>query len=317
MHTVLIDGHVGTTGLQIKERLSTRTDIELLEVPEEVRKDPQGKKPHLNRADVVILCLPDDAARESVSLIDNPSTKVIDASTAHRVADGWVYGFPELTPGQRQAIVDAQRVTNPGCHATGFVAALAPLVGAGIVPSDYPVSATSVTGYSGGGKKLIAMYEQDRTRGDALCAARPYAIAMKHKHVPEMQKYAGLDIPPLFLPVLGDFYKGMAVMVPLQTAALSKKVAPADVHDILSAHYEGQTFVTVLPLDDEGFLDRGAIPAMGCNDTNRLDLFVCGHEDQILVTARFDNLGKGASGAAVQNLNLMLGVGEGEGLQVK
>jgi N-acetyl-gamma-glutamyl-phosphate reductase len=314
VHTVLIDGHVGTTGLQIKQRLQTRSDIELIEVPEEVRKDSAGKKPFLNAADVVVLCLPDDAAREAVSLVDNPDTVVIDASTAHRTAEGWAYGLPELSPAHREAVVHATRITNPGCHATGFLAALYPLLQAGVVPPDYPVVAHSVTGYSGGGKKMIATYEQGRSEGDDLNASRPYALSLQHKHVPEMQAVAGLPHPPLFMPVLGDFYQGMVVTVPLTVRTLPRSVSLADVHEVLASHYEGQTFVKVVPLASEHHLDGPFLSPTACNGTNRLDLFVLGNQEQILVAARFDNLGKGASGAAVQNMNLVLGETEDTGL---
>ncbi|MBD3242501.1 MAG: N-acetyl-gamma-glutamyl-phosphate reductase [Chitinivibrionales bacterium] len=315
MHTVFIDGHSGTTGLKIREYLQGRDDIELIEIPPEQRKDSSAKKSYLNDAEVVILCLPDDAARESVSLIENPAVKVIDASTAHRVADGWAYGLPELNPAQREAIKNTKRVTNPGCHSTGFILALFPLIDAGIVPRDYPVTVCSITGYSGGGKRLIAAYKEGRNEGDPLTAPRPYSLTLRHKHLPEMQRICGLYHPPLFMPVVGDFSQGMAVSVPLAVRSLAKKVGPDDIARILAEHYRDEPFIHVLPPNDSEHLDGGFLSPVECNGTNRLDLFVFGHDEQVLVAARFDNLGKGASGAAVQNLNLMLGVSETTGLR--
>jgi N-acetyl-gamma-glutamyl-phosphate reductase len=315
MHTIFIDGREGTTGLQIQERLQARADIELRELPAELRKDPAARKALINEVDFVITCLPDTAARESASLLENPSTRLIDPSSAHRVSPEFVYGFPELRREQRELIRQATRLSVPGCHATGFVAALAPLVSRGLVPKDYPAHAHSLTGYSGAGKKMIAQYEtatpdeRERLRGP-----RPYALGLRHKHLPEMQEFVGLGFAPLFEPVIADYYQGMLVSVPLIPRLLSKRLLPKDVHEVLSAHYQGERFVSVQPLDAASLLEDGYLNPTACNHSNRLELFVFGHEEQILIVARFDNLGKGASGAAVQNLNLMLGVDEATGL---
>jgi N-acetyl-gamma-glutamyl-phosphate reductase len=315
MHTIFIDGREGTTGLQIQERLQARGDIELRELPAELRKDPAARKALINEVDFVITCLPDAAARESASLLENPSTRLLDPSSAQRVNPEFVYGFPELRRGQRELIRQATRLSVPGCHATGFVAALAPLVSRGLVPKDYPAHAHSLTGYSGAGKKMIAHYEsatpdeRERLRGP-----RPYALGLRHKHLPEMQAFVGLDFAPLFEPVIADFYQGMLVSVPLIPRLLSKRLFPKDVHEVLSAHYQGERFVIVQPLDADSLLEDGYLNPTACNHSNRLELFVFGHEEQILIVARLDNLGKGASGAAVQNLNLMLGVDEATGL---
>jgi N-acetyl-gamma-glutamyl-phosphate reductase len=311
-HKVFIDGQEGTTGLRIRERLAGRSDIELVEIDPARRKDTAERTRLLNAADLVILCLPDDAAREAVALITNPATRVIDASTAHRTGTGWVYGLPELSPEQRARIRSATRVTNPGCHATGFIVALYPLIAKGVVARDYPVVAYSLTGYSGGGKKLIAASEAHRQEDAYAC--RPYALTLKHKHLPEMHAVTGLAHAPIFMPVVVDLYAGMIVTVPLTARLLSKKCAPADVHALLAEYYRGEPFVRVMPFASDANLDGGFLSPSACNDTNRLDLFVFGNEEQILVSARLDNLGKGASGAAVQNMNLMLGIDEARGL---
>lgn len=314
MPTLFIDGQQGTTGLQIHQRLAGRSDLTLLEIPAAQRKDPAARRERLNTADLVVLCLPDDAARESVALIENPAVRVIDASTAHRTAPGWVYGLAELHPQQREAVRGARRVANPGCHATGFLCAVAPLVAAGVVPADYPFCVTSLTGYSGGGRQMIETYEtHDRATHGAL-ACRPYALGLQHKHLPEMQHHAGLTHPPLFVPCVGDFYAGMIVSVPLHTRLLPAPVSPGEVAERLAAHYAEQPFVTVAPHTPGQFPDGGFLSPTARNDSNGLDLFVFGHAEQVLVCARFDNLGKGASGAAVQNLNLMLGLPETAGL---
>ena len=306
---VFIDGQEGTTGLQIHQRLAARSDIELLAIDPEKRKDPEERKKLLNAADLVFLCLPDAAAREAVAMIEDGRTRVIDASTAHRTAEGWVYGFPELLAGQRARIKFAKRVADPGCHASGFLAAAAPLTELGILPKDYPVTCYSLTGYSGGGKKMIAQYEAEG-KETALFSPRIYGTWLKHKHLPEMQAYSGLEHPPVFCPIVDDYYSGMATALMLHNRLLKGQPTAEDVCEILARYYEGETLVTVAPFDREGsFLAANALAG-----TDRMEISVSGHEGQTLIVARFDNLGKGASGAAVQNMNLMLGFRETEGL---
>ena len=312
---VFVDGQEGTTGLKIRDHLSKRKDIELFEIEPERRKDTARRKELLNEAEIVFLCLPDAAARESVAMISNPVTKIVDPSTAHRTDPSWVYGIPELSREQRERICNSKRVSVPGCHATGFIMPLFPLVSKGIVPKDYPVTCQSLTGYSGGGKKLIGAYEDvDAATKERLRGPRPYALGLTHKHLPEMQKHAGLDISPIFMPVVGNFYQGMLVSVPLFRKMLRGQPGAKEVHDELEAHYAGQKFVRVMPLSGEGHLSDGFLDPSACNGTNRIEIFVFGNAEQILLVSRFDNLGKGASGAAVQNMNLMLGVKEDEGL---
>ena len=308
---VYIDGKEGTTGLQIYERLGGRDDIELLLIDEDKRKDMDERKKFLNAADLVFLCLPDAAAVEAVSLIDNPDTRVIDASTAHRTADGWVYGFAELLAGQRSRIKTAKRVANPGCHATGFLAGAAPLSAMGILPADYPVTCYSLTGYSGGGKKLIAEYEAAE-RDVRLDGPAPYALGLTHKHLPEMQKLAGLAYPPVFVPILGDVYKGMATSILLHNRLLNGKPDAQAIYEMLCGYYEGQAMVRMAPFGGESRLYTNELAGK-----DYLQITVSGHTEQTLITAQFDNLGKGASGAAVQNMNLMLGFGETTGLSVE
>lgn len=315
MFQVFIDGREGTTGLQIVERLKSRTDISLLEIPDQDRKNPKIKKNILNEADIVLLCLPDEASRESVNLIENPQTKVIDSSTAFRTAEGWTYGIPELNKQQRERIKNSKRLANPGCHATGFVMALYPLIAERIVPVDYPVFTQSLTGYSGGGKKLIAVYESGDTPEAQLKGPRHYALNLNHKHLAEMQKVTGLQYPPFFTPIVGPFYQGMVVSIPLISRIIPEKINAREVREILADYYQSEPFVRVLPFESGPFLDNGFLSPQDCNQTNRIDLFVFGNEQQILLAARLDNLGKGASGAAVQNMNIMLGVEEGTGLK--
>lgn len=312
-HVVFVDGQEGTTGLRIHEVLGGRGDVELLSIANARRKDSAERARLLNAADVAFLCLPDDAAREAAALVTNPRTCLIDASTAHRVTPGWVFGLPELAPGQRERIRAAKRISNPGCHASAFILLLRPLVDAGIVPAALPVSATSITGYSGGGKKMIEQYERG---GDArLAAPRPYGLALKHKHLPEMQQHTGLQAAPLFMPVVGSFYKGLAVTVPLHLAQLAPGCTGKTLHDALVQRYEGEGFVRVMPLSDPQVLETGGyFDVMGANDSNRADLYVFANERQALLVARLDNLGKGASGAAVQTMNVHLGIDEGLGL---
>lgn len=306
---VYIDGKEGTTGLQIYERLGGRDDIELLLIDEDKRKDTEERRRFLNAADIVFLCLPDAAAKEAVSLIENENTRVIDASTAHRTAAGWDYGFAELSAARRQAIAVSKRVANPGCHATGFIASVYPLVQMGVVPKDYPLSIFSLTGYSGGGKKMIAQYESDN-RDIKLSAPRIYGLNLHHKHLPEMQTVCGLTQPPVFCPVVDDYYKGMAGTISLHNAALPGKPSAQDIWEKLSAYYAGQQMVSVAPFGGEDAM----IAANTMAGRDSLQLIVCGHEEQTIVTALFDNLGKGASGAAVQNMNIMLGLEETTGL---
>jgi N-acetyl-gamma-glutamyl-phosphate reductase len=314
MKTIFIDGQHGTTGLQIWDRLKRRHDIELLEIPKEKRKNAAAKAEYLNQADLIILCLPDEAAKESVSLITNPQTKVIDASTAHRTAEGWVYGLPELHKAQRMHLQTATRVTNPGCYPTGFILPLYPLIQQQIVPTDYPVTVHAISGYSGGGKRLIAKYRAVPAEQFESVASRPYALTLRHKHVLEMQKLTGLDFPPLFTPTVGNFYQGMLVLIPLLSRYLKHQPSATNVHEMLAAYYADERFVKVMPFGGEDALDAGFLSPTGCNGTNFIELFVFGYDEQILLIARLDNLGKGASGAAVQNLNLMLGFDEHTGL---
>ena len=313
MKTVFIDGQEGTTGLEILDRLQPRNEIRLIEIPKDRRKDPQAKAACLNAADLVILCLPDQAARESVGLIRNPATKVIDASTAHRTSEGWVYGLPELNPHQRDRIRLSNRVSVPGCYPTGFILSVRPLVDAGILPPDYPVTVHAVSGFSGGGKKLIETYQNQKVDGASALAYRPYALGLSHKHVPEMQKMTGLQHAPIFAPSVGNFLKGMLVSVPLFSRLLNKRVVAAEVRDTLADFYADEPFVQVMPWESASHLENGFLSPMACNGTNSVELFVFGHDLQILLVARLDNLGKGASGAAVQNMNLMLDLPEGEG----
>ncbi len=310
---VFIDGEAGTTGLQIRERLAGRAGIELLSIDPERRKDAAVRADLLNGADAVILCLPDDAAREAVALIGNPAVKVIDASTAHRIAPGWAYGFPELAPGQRQAIAEATRVSNPGCYPTGFLALVAPLVRSGLLPAEWPVSVNAVSGYSGGGRAMIAAFEggEADATGDAY---RAYALNLGHKHVQEMQVCAGLAHPPIFAPAVGRYAQGMIVEVPLPLWALPGAPTLVQVHAALADAYAGERFVAVTGLDEAAAMK--ALEPEGLNGTNRLKLSVFGDtkRGQARLVALLDNLGKGASGAAVQNLNLMCGLDEGAGL---
>jgi N-acetyl-gamma-glutamyl-phosphate reductase len=316
MHKVFVDGQEGTTGLQIRERLLGHGGVSLLEIDPDKRKDTAERQRLLNEADVAFLCLPDAAARESAALVTNDRTRLIDASTAHRTELSWVYGLPELDKQQRARIREARRVANIGCHAAGFILLVHPLVASGVLPKDYPVSCHSLTGYSGGGKKMIAEYEAPGRPRLPIGAPRHYALAMKHKHLPEMKKYSGLDFAPEFNPIACDFYKGMAVTVPLASRLLAKKPTARNVRDMLAEYYAGERFVQVMPFDDAASLAGGYFDPLGANDTNRNDIFVFGNDEHIVLISRLDNLGKGASGAAVQNMNIMLGLDEGASLTV-
>ena len=312
-HAVFVDGQEGTTGLRIHDYLAQRRDVELLRIDPERRKDPAERARLLNAADVAFLCLPDAAAREAVALVTNPRTCIIDASTAHRTAPGWAFGLPELAPGQREKLRQSKRIGNPGCHATAFIVLLRPLVDAGLVPRELPLSATSITGYSGGGRKMIEQYES--AHGDpSLAAPRPYALTLQHKHVPEMMAHTGLTRAPLFQPIVSDFYKGLSVSVPLPLSQLAGGATPERLQQALERHYAGERFIRVMPLRDPATLSAGTFDVQACNDTNRVDIFVFANDTQALLMARLDNLGKGASGAAVQSMNVHLGVDEGLGL---
>jgi len=311
---VFIDGEAGTTGLQIRERLGARGDLELLTIDAALRKDPGARAELLNTAELVILCLPDEAAREAVALIKAPMVKVIDASTAHRVAPGWTYGFPEMAEGQRSAIAASKRVANPGCYPTGATALLRPLVEAGLVPTDWPVTINAVSGYSGGGRSMIAEFEDEHAQNFTRAPYRIYATHLDHKHVPEMQANIGLTHRPVFAPAVGRYAQGMIVEVPLPLWALPARPTVADVHAALNKAYAQERFVEVASLEEA----RGVhtLDPEGLNGTNRMRLFVFAAADgsQVVLAALLDNLGKGASGAAVQNLNLMLGLPEETGL---
>ncbi|MEE9381076.1 MAG: N-acetyl-gamma-glutamyl-phosphate reductase [Hyphomonadaceae bacterium] len=306
---VFIDGEAGTTGLQIAARLKERSDIRLVSIDPMVRKHVATRAQLINHVDLVILCLPDDAAREAVELVENPDTVIIDASSAHRTEDGWTYGFPEMDAGQRDLIGASKRISNPGCYPTGFIALVHPLVKAGILPPDYPVTVNAVSGYTGGGKAMIADYEAGKTSGPAF---RAYSLDQSHKHLPEMKHYSGLEHAPVFTPSVGRFAQGMMVEVPLALWSLPGHPGRAQVQAALADAYRNEPFVMVPGLDHADFLK--ALEPEGCNETNILELYVFGNDEQVRLIARLDNLGKGASGAAVQNMNIALGLYEGAGL---
>jgi N-acetyl-gamma-glutamyl-phosphate reductase len=311
---VFIDGAAGTTGLEIRERLADRPDLNLVRLSDAERKSTRARREALNDADLIILCLPDEAAREAVTMVENPAVRIIDASTAHRTAAEWVFGFPELDPGQRERIAAAKRVSNPGCYSTGFLALVRPLVRAGIVPADFPVTVNAVSGYSGGGKSMIEEFEARESPRYVKTAVRAYGLTLAHKHVPEMQKHAGLVHPPVFAPTVGRFYRGMLTEVPLQLWALPGKPDVATLHAVLEEAYRGRPLVEVARLDDS--IAFQTLDAELLKLTNGMKLFVFGNDKtrQARLVAVLDNLGTGASGAAVQNLNIMLGLPETTGL---
>ncbi|BCP53601.1 N-acetyl-gamma-glutamyl-phosphate reductase [Kaistia sp. 32K] len=312
--TVFIDGEVGTTGLQIRQRLEGRNDVRLLSIAPERRKETAARAELLNSADAVILCLPDAAAKEAVSLIDNPKVKLIDASTAYRTAPDWAYGFAELDSAQRDKIAASTRVSNPGCYATGAIALLRPFVAAGVLPANWPITINAVSGYTGGGKSMIAEFEDPNAANYTHENFRIYALPLQHKHVPEIQKHGQLDIRPIFAPSVGRYAQGMIVEIPLHLDLVPGRPTLKTLNETLSAHYAGERFVTVADLVESGAM-TGLDPE-GLNGTNRMKLFTFGTEGtgQARLVALLDNLGKGASGAAVQNLNLVLGLDEASGL---
>ena len=314
MTKVFIDGSEGTTGLRIYERFEKRDDIEIIKIDPELRKDPAERARLINSSDITFLCLPDAASKESVSLVTNPDVRIIDASTAHRTEPGWAYGYPELSDEHRESIKTGKRIAVPGCYATGFITIAYPLVKGGIVPEDYPVSAFAVSGYSGAGKKTIAVYE-DENRDVEFDSPREYALSQQHKHLKEMQKISGLKRTPLFSPIIADYYSGMFVSLPFYADMLNGKHTPESVHEYMSEYFKGQRFIKVMPFGAETDTN-GFIGANNLSGWDGLQLFVTGNEDRILLTTRFDNLGKGASGAAIQCMNVMLGCDEAKGLNL-
>lgn len=308
MFKVFIDGSAGTTGLRIYERLSERNDIEIIKISEAERKDLNVRKEAIISADAAFLCLPDDAAREIVAEIGDCKTKVLDTSTAHRTSGKWAYGFPELSEEHRNKISASTRTAVPGCHASGFISLVYPLIKMGVLSEDYPINAFSLTGYSGGGKKMIAEYE-DSERNIELSSPRQYGLSQHHKHLPEMMKISGLSIEPIFIPTVADFYSGMTVSVPLYSSLLKKKYGVSDIHKLFAEHYADEKTVKVLPAGFEGFVGTNNL-----SGKDGMEIIVSGNDERIFLASRFDNLGKGSSGAAVQCLNLMLGTDETRGL---
>lgn len=311
---IFIDGSEGTTGLRIHERFAEREDVELLPVSSELRKDKEERKRLINSSDITFLCLPDAAAEESVSLVENDHVRIIDTSTAHRTMEGWAYGFPELSKEHREAIAAGNRIAVPGCYATGFISLVYPMVAEGLISADYPVSAFGISGYSGGGRKMIAAYEAEE-REDALLAPREYALSQAHKHLKEMKKIPGLKREPLFSPIVADYYSGMVVSVPVYTELMNKGRTPQEVWKYLADFYAGSRFVRVMPFGaEEASANMLAGNAMSGRDSLRI--YVTGNEDRVLLSSQFDNLGKGASGAAIQCLNIALGCEESKGLHL-
>lgn len=311
---VYIDGSEGTTGLRILERFEGRDDIELLTISSELRKDLNERKKFINNSDITFLCLPDDAAREAVSLIENDNVRIIDASTAHRTLPDWAYGFPELSPAHREKIKKGKRIAVPGCYATGFISLVYPMINLGIMPAHYPVSAFGLSGYSGAGKKVIAAYEAE-TRPNDYNAPREYALTQQHKHLKEMKIITGLDMEPLFTPIICDYYSGMVMSIPLYTHLLNKVHTLEEIHSAISKFYEDQRFIKVMPLDASAG-EGNMLAGNACSGWDGLRIFITGNEDRIVLSSQFDNLGKGASGAAIQCLNIMLGCDESKGLNL-
>lgn len=314
MKKVFIDGSAGTTGLRINERFAGRDDIEVLHIDEQKRKDPGEIKRMINESDITFLCLPDDAAREAVSYVENDETVILDTSTAHRTDPGWAYGFPELSDEHRQAVIKGKRIAVPGCYASGFIALAYPLIKEGILPPDYPLAVFAASGYSGGGKKLIAAYEEEG-REKKYDSARMYAWGQQHKHLKEMKAVCALEREPLFLPFTTNYYSGMVVQMPLYPSMLEKNAGPGELRDIFAAYYEGKRFIRVMPsgADVEA---GGVLFSDACAGWDGMEIFVTGNEDRLVAASRFDNLGKGASGAAIQCMNLVLGCDEAKGLML-
>lgn len=311
---IFIDGSEGTTGLRIHERFAEREDVELLPISSELRKDKEERKRLINSSDITFLCLPDAAAEESVSLVENDHVRIIDTSTAHRTMEGWAYGFPELSKEHREAIAAGNRIAVPGCYATGFISLVYPMVAEGLISADYPVSAFGISGYSGGGRKMIAAYEAEE-REDALLAPREYALSQAHKHLKEMKKIPGLKREPLFSPIVADYYSGMVVSVPVYTELMNKGRTPQEVWKYLADFYADSRFVRVMPFGaEEASANMLAGNAMSGRDSLRI--YVTGNEDRVLLSSQFDNLGKGASGAAIQCMNIALGCEESKGLHL-
>ncbi|QNU67517.1 N-acetyl-gamma-glutamyl-phosphate reductase [Ruminiclostridium herbifermentans] len=307
-YKIFVDGSEGTTGLMINERLANRNDLHILKIDSDKRKDINERKKYINDADIVFLCLPDVAAKEAVSLIENPDTKVIDASTAHRTNIDWAYGLPELSAEHRTKIKNSSRVAVPGCYATGFISIMYPLVAGGIVPKDYPVTTFGISGYSGGGKKRIAEYEDPN--GNPFESPQLYSLGLTHKHIPEMTVISSLNSAPLFSPIISAYFKGMSVCVPLHTRLLSGSNTKESIHEYMQNYYSSEKYIKVMPLGCENDYPNGFLGATRVNNTNYLEIYVVGNNEQIMLVSVLDNLGKGSSGAAIQNMNIMLGIEE-------
>jgi len=313
LHKVFIDGQAGTTGLEIAQRLHSRDDVRVLEIDPAQRKSPEGRRQLMAEADITVLCLPDDAARAAVVLAGE-QCRILDASTAHRVSDGWVYGCPEMHPAQRQAIATAQRVSNPGCYPQGFILLVKPLIEAGLLSAEKQLSVFGLSGYSGGGRQMIEKYQAFTDDERDRWNTRPYSLALQHKHVPEMREYSGTRSRPLFVPSVGNFYRGMLTQIPLFISELESGADITAVHETLSQRYQTERFIEVLPPNSSELLDDGFLNATAANHSNNMHLMTFNSDEHLVLMARYDNLVKGAAGAAIQNLNLMLGVEESTGL---